>query len=49
MITHANLFGSAKVTRVKRVLIAPPASEPVKPLEIDVIEGPDKKTIQLKQ
>jgi hypothetical protein len=39
VITHANLFGSAKKTRAKRVLIPPSASEPVKPLEIDVIEG----------
>jgi pilus assembly protein CpaB len=49
VITHANLFGGAKVTRVKRVLIPPSASEPVKPLEIDVIEGSHKETIQLKQ
>ena len=49
VITHANLFGSAKVTRVKRVLIPPSASEPVKPLEIDVIEGSHRETIQLKQ
>jgi pilus assembly protein CpaB len=49
VITHANLFGSAKVTRVKGVLIPPSASEPVKPLEIDVIKGGHKETIQLKQ
>ncbi len=49
VITHANLFGSAKVTRVKRVLIPPSASEPVKPLEIDVIEGSHRETIHLKQ
>lgn len=49
VITHANLFGSAKVTRVKGVLIPPSASEPVRPLEIDVIKGGHKETIQLKQ
>jgi pilus assembly protein CpaB len=49
VITDANLFGSAKVTRIERVLIPPSASEPVKPLEIDVIEGSHKETIQLKQ
>jgi pilus assembly protein CpaB len=47
VITHANLFGSAKKTRAKRVLIPPSAS----PLEIDVIEGNQshKETIQLNQ
>ena len=48
-ITHANLFGSAKVTRAKGVLIPPSPSEPVKPLEIDVIKGNHKETIQLRQ
>ena len=53
VIRHANLFGSptaarhaAKVKRAKYVVIPP--SEPEKPLEMDVIEGGDKKTFQLK-
>ena len=56
VITHANLFGSplsaqhrGKVTWVKRVLIPPSASEPMRPLEIDVIQGNHSETIQVKQ
>jgi pilus assembly protein CpaB len=56
VIRHSDLFGSptsarhtAKVTRVKHVLISPSVSEPVKPLEIDVIEGGHIETIQMKQ
>lgn len=55
VISHANLFGSpmsadhtAKVTRVKHLMTLP-TPEPVKPLEIQVIEGNHKETIQLKQ
>ena len=56
VITHANLFGSSlsaqhrgKVTRVRHVLIPPSASEPMRPLEIDVIQGNHSETIQVKQ
>ena len=46
---ESNTFDNWKETRVKRVLIPAPAPEPLKPLEIDIIEGGHKETIQLKQ